>query len=1293
MNPGAIFVLFRYWRFMLKAVLLTLAMVYLGAAGIFLALLFSLLAYNKRYRAWFARQPGYQYYVSRLPGLHTVEPPVKFSLVTLLYMFACSAIPACFFLSSTNLTDPNYLLPAILGSVLVATPSIFLLVTWFTGKWGFRDRTFDIGLDGVGRASIWRKFLAGMELDISSHVAREFRRHSSTFLSIARLPWSKRALDFSMRIWYAVPYLWIFTGMLAVPVAIFLAGTILLPLILFLSCFPDFRRWLIAQPGYVYRLARFPGLRRYHNGEVISFLRLVLVATVYLGPGACLSYGVASSIRVADDPLSFLPWLFLGLWGTIFLYGFLIQNWHFRRSPAKQIGDITEGIIGDIPLVKDLFSSLEQTLGNSQKKQIFEVMWILAHLSYDPASPEQGIDLAIQTCRFAYSKFGRKSAYFVASLERLSDFYTEAGLTENAAWLNLRLKDVVRAVYGSNHLYYVDELNRLGVFYVRTGAYREAMQSYQEAWEVERRTLGWKHPRLIETLSALSDLYREFGNVRLAEALLWIALDVQRRKSWRFETKFKQLLWPYQRREYRRHQREYALLIDKLALFYQEQGAYDKARPLFLQAYELRRGFRDEHQAEFATSLSHLAWLAMQERNVAEAKELYSQVVQAHEQLSGTRHQAYATALKNLGCFYLDIGNYEQAGPLLEQALALTKQIFGEEHPEIVSYLTKLACFYGIKEQAEQALLAARHAIAIDERTLVQAFMLGSENQRLHYVETLQGHVDLYLSLVLQFAAHSSTEKIKAMEVILRRKAIGVEALMAQHDLLQSGRYPEQEKKLRRLHMLNQRIRQRTLALDTPLPGTPEYVTYQRELDEWSNLKEALDTELIREISEQGLLPTTEQITCASVAAALPAESALVEFVRFGLMDVTTRPPRTRTHYLAFVLLAGQGLQIEMVDLGEAQLIEQALTEMRSTITDDKVTTSPDAWQKGGRAVRGLVIDPLVPKLQGRTRLYLAPDGELNLLSFQVLPLNDPLPGNELRYMIDTYHLSYLNAGRDVLDFLRRQDSQAGPPLVIADPDFSFYEPGERTTHTSATLEEETLSRDLERAGYHFQRLPGTRDEGQLVAQQLGVQPLMGAEALKGRVKSYRSPRILHIATHGFFLPAQQTDQDSIQAMAELFKESRLQLLAYQHIANPLLRSGLALAGAESWNQGKRPPDQAENGILTAEEIASLTLQGTELVVLSACDTGKGQIHTGEGVFGLRRAFVIAGARRLVMSLWKVSDRKTQQLMDDFYTMLKIHETCSEALRAAQLQAKMRDPHPATWGAFICQDNPQPLSL
>ena len=211
----------------------------------------------------------------------------------------------------------------------------------------------------------------------------------------------------------------------------------------------------------------------------------------------------------------------------------------------------------------------------------------------------------------------------------------------------------------------------------------------------------------------------------------------------------------------------------------------------------------------------------------------------------------------------------------------------------------------------------------------------------------------------------------------------------------------------------------------------------------------------------------------------------------------------------------------------------------------------------------------------------------------------------------------------------------------------------------------------------------------------LGVRPWLESDALKARLKEQRSPRVLHLATHGFFLTDQERDPNKESRALEMIGDEAGSIgrLSGPLPENPLLRSGLALAGAQTWFDGKVPPPEAEDGLLTAEDVTGLDLLDTELVVLSAYETGLGEIRTGEGVSACDGRSSWRGARTLVMSLWKVPDEQTRELMIDFYNRVLSGQGVADALRQAQLAMRQKHPDPYYWGAFICQGNPGPLAL
>jgi CHAT domain-containing protein len=313
--------------------------------------------------------------------------------------------------------------------------------------------------------------------------------------------------------------------------------------------------------------------------------------------------------------------------------------------------------------------------------------------------------------------------------------------------------------------------------------------------------------------------------------------------------------------------------------------------------------------------------------------------------------------------------------------------------------------------------------------------------------------------------------------------------------------------------------------------------------------------------------------------------------------------------------------------------------------------------------------------------LLISPDGPLNLIPFAVLA------DERGRYAVERYSISNLASGRDLLRLQVARESRGGP-LVVAAPDFgrrSQVESSRPEKQEKDALEEEVKAESARSAikEFYFPPLPNAGREGEALRALLPDATLLTkGQATKAALGQVRSPKLLHIATHSFFLEDQQltlAGERGAEALTDN-PERALQRLEQRgvRIESPLLRSGLALAGA---NEHK----EDDNGIMTALEVTGLNLWGTKLVVLSACDTGVGEVKNGDGVHGLRRALALAGTETQVMSLWAVSDQATRELMVSYYRMLQQGQGRGEALRQAQLEMlkKVNRRHPYYWASFI----------
>jgi CHAT domain-containing protein len=527
-------------------------------------------------------------------------------------------------------------------------------------------------------------------------------------------------------------------------------------------------------------------------------------------------------------------------------------------------------------------------------------------------------------------------------------------------------------------------------------------------------------------------------------------------------------------------------------------------------------------------------------------------------------------------------------------------------------------------------------------------------------------------------------------------KAVMQEALTHQARLLRNAPSEEDRERMRELSEVRRELSQ--FALFVPPSGRTSQIRQQIAY------LSKRDAELSRAMpfARRNNGPE-EWITVGQVRAAVPEDAVLVDIARFHLYDFGDEPRKTRWRepvYVAWVVPPAGGGTVQIVNLGPAEPIDQAIQQTRRAINSTLEETrelgeiaSEESIRKKLESLTDQIFNPIRERMRGVSRLILCPDGDLWLVPWAALPVTNN------RYLIEDLEISYIVSARDLVNAPQETQGRIRAALVVADPDFdlpvgdaieeqrSFFGP-EYVEPKRARWEAISSRGQLSKAD----RLPGTADEAKAVlpdiASHTGAEPnvLLDARAQEALAKATISPRLALFSTHGFFLKDQTIRPSNPKIRLANAVRSVPATVDGDPLQNPLLRCGLLLAGCNRSNEAIAAG--IDDGILTGMEVACSDLRGTELVILSACDTGVGVVQNGQGVAGLRQAFQLAGAQCVVATLWKIPDPETPKLMADFFQYLAAGQTHSEALCSAQrariaTRRKLHGAaHPFFWAAF-----------
>ncbi len=867
------------------------------------------------------------------------------------------------------------------------------------------------------------------------------------------------------------------------------------------------------------------------------------------------------------------------------------------------------------------------------------------------------------------------------SINNIAGFYQVTGDYQKAEPLFSEALAMYRRLYQTDHPDLAAIINNHATFFKSLGDYQKAEPLYSEALAMYRRLYQTDHPDLAAIINNVALLYRATGDYQKAEPLLLEALAMYRRI-------------------FKGDHPDLAMSLDNLAAFYNITGDYHNAEHLLIEALTMYRHIYKTDNPDLALCINNLANFYHFIHDYRQAELYLTEAMEMFRRIYKTGHPQLAMSISNLASFYVDINEYGKAEPLLVEALEMYRGLFEADHPELAGSIMNMACFYRNTGDYPKAEKLLSEALAMRRRVFktphpdlannigeMAAFLDASGNYRQAeplYIESMK----MYSKIVSNyFPTLSESEKENFWNIYKNNfERFNSHAIkgMAVNPAILCLMYDNQLATKALLYNSASKIRKRIMnSADSSLAAdynelmsikerlvkfysmtSSELEKRRINIDSVENTANKLSKKVSLKSEEYKQSYERKNVDWKTVQSVLKPDEAAVEIVRFRLYE---KGRWTDTIYYAALIVSDQtpdNPDIVLMENGnkiESQYYQAYRNSIKLKVNNKD--NFKNFWEK------------IYEKTKQYKKLYFSPDGVYNKLN--VLTLEMPDGG----YLLDKQEIQTLNSSKDLLfTFYSRQEESNvyNSAVLVGNPNFGLSE--DKLIKESRRIRNENKpdkTAGPER-GMYLASLPGTEKEIRIIEKYLkgrnwAVKSYLGNNAVVSSVKMVNNPRVLHIATHGMFLGDVQNKGGNFLGI----EEKRL-------VENPLLRSGLFFTGAENYfNTDSNRTNSEENGLLTAYEAMNLELDRTELVVLSACETGLGEIKNGEGVFGLRRAFQQAGAKSVLMSLWKVDDNATQQLMTTFYSKWLSGKTKREAFREAQLEIKSRYPQPYYWGAFV----------
>ncbi|MDB4960126.1 MAG: tetratricopeptide repeat protein [Myxococcales bacterium] len=900
----------------------------------------------------------------------------------------------------------------------------------------------------------------------------------------------------------------------------------------------------------------------------------------------------------------------------------------------------------------------------------------------------EAIALYTEMLRTVEKDKGVESREAMYALMPLVGLYWQQNRVDDLEPIYHRLLTITKKLDGEQSIAYAQQLNAYATLLNARNEYSSALRLYEQALAIHEALAKTKDDiSLVSAMSTLGAVYWQSNQRAKAIAIYDRMIKILDASSQPVMTRAS-MMWGVAAMYHYGEREDLARPLSKrvVDMFQKEIAQLEKANPddpqIVAMLGQLGMNYRqlddlanadkvlsravslEDKRGGFSGYSSMLADIRRAQGKPKEALALLEKAQAALTKIAPSSATAYNTTIADV---LRELREFKRAEALLAAHTAYLEKTYGKKHPVYGMTLMGMARIYMASGKLALAEKMLAESLEISEKELTLVLKTGTEADHAVYFARNGYQLDSAIDFEHSYAPGSTSAARLGLTTLLRRKGRVLDAAAASLATIRSKLSADDKKLLDDLSSARTQLAKLTVAGPTAT-GAADYA---KEIAALEDQIQKLELQVGKKSAAYRVV--SQPIVLAGVQKLIPKDARLVELVNFTPSDPKApyQPkyvPLPR-RYAAYVV--GSAGDPVFIDLGGAAAIDAAVEKFRKALSDP----SDAKAVVHGRALYDLTMAKVIPQLNGATSILIAPDGTLNVVPFSALV------DDRGEFLIKRFTFTYLTSGRDLLRLNVKTVAQGGG-VIFADPSFDGAAPAAKgpnaTPNETPNGTKSRGSRSVDLASLSWPALPGTGAEATEVEKTMrGMTVFRGARATEGELKRIHGPRILHLATHGFFLPDEPPPKVREGAPAATEKHE-----------NPLLRSGLAFAGANKLSSG------TDDGILTAMEASGLDLWGTKLVVLSACETGAGKVTNGDGVYGLRRALVIAGAESLVMSLWQVDDEATKELMAGYYKRLTAGKPRSAALRDVQLEIHGRPQyaHPYFWASFLPAGDNTPLT-